>query len=311
MENRMPGQVSNKDMEKPFALIVEEDRIAAGLFRHALNMAGFESETVSDARMFWSRLAKCQPWLLILDLDMPGISGNQILEMMRSDDTLHPIKVIAVTSYSQIAESLAVEPDLLLFKPVGMEQVSDFIARFQLKLKYQTTIPMLGEPWDRVTGLYNQSFFTDRLETALAEAKETGRYSFAVLSISIDEHNRVKEQLDIRSWIAALRETAESLKLAARPTDTVARFDQDNFYLLIENIPDANVLAMIAARIDQKLQNRLATLGYRIQFPIRIRVVRADRRFEAGSEILQEAERAHVFQSAPKGFFAAAMSKTA
>jgi diguanylate cyclase (GGDEF)-like protein len=298
-------------MDKPFALIVEEDRIAAGLFRHALNLAGFESETVSDGRMFWSRLAKCQPWLLILDLDMPGISGNQILEMMRSDDTFHQIKVIAVTSYSQVAESLAVEPDLLLFKPVGMEQVSDFIARFQLKLRYQTTIPMLGEPWDRVTGLYNQSFFTDRLETALAEAKETGRYSFAVLGISIDEHDRVKEQLDIRSWIAALRESAESLKLAARPTDTVARFDQDNFYVLIENIPDANVLTMIAARIHQKLQSRLATLGCRVQFPIRIRVVVADHRFENSTQILQAAGTAHVFQSMPEQLLASAMIKAA
>jgi len=298
-------------MDKPFALIVEEDRIAAGLFRHALNIAGFECETVSDGRMFWGRLAKCQPWLLILDLDMPGISGSQILEMMRDDDAFRQIKVIAVTSYSQIAESLAVEPDLLLFKPVGMEQVADFIARFQLKLRYQTTIPMLGEPWDRVTGLYNQSFFTDRLETALAEAKETGRYSFAVLTISIDENNRVREQLDIRSWIAALREAAESLKLAARPTDTVARFDQDNFYILIENIPDANVLTMITARIHQKLESRLATLGCRMQFPIRIRVVLADRRFKSGSEILQEAETAREFQSTRDALFAFAMSKTA
>ena len=298
-------------MDKPFALIVEEDRIAAGLFRHALNMAGFECETVSDGRMFWGRLAKCQPWLLILDLDMPGIAGNQILEMMRADDTLLQIKVIAVTSYSQLAETLTVEPDLLLFKPVGMEQVADFIARFQLKLKYETTIPMLGEPWDRVTGLYNQSFFTDRLETALTEAKEIGRYSFAVLSISIDENKRIKEQLDIRSWIAALRETAESLKLVARPTDTVARFDQDNFYILIEHIPDANVLTMIAARIHQKLQSRLATLGCRMQFPVRIRVVLADRRFRSSSDILEQAETACEFQSTREELFAFAMSKAA
>jgi diguanylate cyclase (GGDEF)-like protein len=298
-------------MDKPFALIIEDDRIAAGLFLQALSVAGFETETVSHSQMFLERLVKCQPWLLILDLDMPGISGNQVLEMMRRDDRLRQVKVIAVTSYSQIAESLAVEPDLLLFKPVSMEQVADFIARLQLKLKYQSTIPMLGEPWDRVTGLYNQPFFAERLEHALTEARETGHYSFAVLTISIDANHHVKDQLDIRSWIAALRETAEALKLTARPTDTVARFDQDNFYVLVENIPDPDASKLIAFRIHRKLNDRLARLDCRLQFPIRIGIVLADSRYESSDEILQEAEATRGLQGSRENVFAIAVNKTA
>jgi diguanylate cyclase (GGDEF)-like protein len=290
-------------MDKPFALIVEDDLKAGALFRHALSLAGFEAETVFHGRFALERLARSRPWLVILDLDMPGVSGDEFLRIIRNDDRLHQIKVIAITSYSQIAESLSAEPDLLLFKPVGMEQVSDFIARFQLKLKYQTTIPMLGEPWDRVTGLYNQSFFAGRLENALLQARETGQFSFAVLTVSIDPDNSIRDRLDIRSWIAVLRETAETLKFAARPTDIIARFDQDNFYVLIESIPNGDMLVMIASRIRKKLEENLAALGNRVQFPIRVAILQCDRRYENIEEILRDADAAPSLQLSQKEAF--------
>lgn len=284
-------------MEKPFALIVEDDPKAGALFRHALGLAGFEAETVFHGRFAMERLSRCRPWLLILDLDMPGADANRLLEAIRSDDKFRHIKVIAVTSYSQVAESLPVEPDLLLFKPVSVEQVADFIARLQLKLKYQTTIPMLGEPWDRVTGLYNQSFFEQRLEHALTEAQMSRQYEFAVLKVSIDQNNTIKDQLDIRSWIAVLHETAETLKLAARPTDTLARFDQDNFYVLIENVPSKDVPVMMASRIHQRLRERLSALRQSLEFPIRIGIGLGDSGHENIDEILREADAARMIHS--------------
>ena len=228
-------------MDKPLALIIEEDRKSAAEFRHVLDLAGFRTEIVVHGQAAVERLSKSQPGIVLLDLDLPGVSGNQILELIRKDERLRHGKVIAVTSHTQVAESLSVEPDLLLFKPIGIEQFSDFIERFQLKIKYQTTIPLVNEPWDRVTGLYNQSFFTNRLEDVLKQSKEIAPYLFAVLTINFDQNNSVKNQLDIRSWIAALRETAETLKTTVRPTDTVARFDQDNFYVLVENIANKDI----------------------------------------------------------------------
>lgn len=284
-------------MEKPFALIVEDDPKAGALFRHALGLAGFEAETVFHGRFAMERLTRCHPWLLILDLDMPGADANRLLEAIRGHDKFRHIKVIAVTSYSQVAESLSVEPDLLLFKPVSVEQISDFIARLQLKLKYQTTIPMLGEPWDRVTGLYNQSFFEERLDHVLMDARISGRYDFAVLKVSIDQNNRVKDHLDIRSWIAVLHETAETLKFAARPTDIVARFDQDHFYLLIENIQSKEVPVMMASRIHQKLRERLSALNHGLEFSILIGIRLGEPRHESIHEVLREVDAARMVHS--------------
>lgn len=290
-------------MDKPFALIIEEDRNLAALFRHAIDMAGFRTEIVFDGQAAVERLCKSQPWLVVLDLDLPGISGNQILELIRNDEGLRHGKVIAVTSHTQVGKSLSIEPDLLLFKPVDMEQFSDFIERFQLKVKYQTTIPMINEPWDRVTGLYNQPFFTNRLEDALRQSKEIENYLFAVLTINLDQDGSVKNQLDIRKWITALRETAETLKTAVRPTDTIARFDQDNFHVLVENIPNKDIPVTIASRIFKELDEKLADPGNKVQFPIRIGILLCDRGYESIDEIFQDAETAQSSGKLQAGFF--------
>jgi diguanylate cyclase len=284
-------------MEKPFALIVEDDPKAGALFRHALSIAGFEAETIFHSRFAMERLIRCQPWLMILDLDMPGTDGNQLLEAIRIHEKFRHIKVIAVTSYSQVAESLSVEPDLLLFKPVSVEQISDLIARLQLKLKYQTTIPILGEPWDRVTGLYNQSFFEERLDHVLMDARSSGQYEFAVVKVSIDQNNRVKDQLDIRNWIAVLHKAGETLKFAARPTDIVARFEQDNFYILIVNMQSKEVPVMMASRIHQQLRERLSALNHGLEFSILIGIGLGDPRHKSIHDVLREADATRMVHS--------------
>ena len=68
-------------MDKSFALIVEEDRKIAALFQGVLETAGFHTETVSRDPFVFERLFNRQPWLVVLDL--PGISGNLILERIR------------------------------------------------------------------------------------------------------------------------------------------------------------------------------------------------------------------------------------
>jgi diguanylate cyclase (GGDEF)-like protein len=279
-------------MDKSFTLIVQSEQNSSDTFKNVLAKAGFQTEVVFNEAQVFERISARMPWLIILDLDHAGHAGGHILEKLRKGEKLRQIKVIAVTSYPQIAESLSVEPDLLLFKPVGSEQFADLLERFQLKLKYQTTIPMIGEPWDRVTGVYNQAFFMELLGRSLLLSKETDNHKFAVLAVSFDQDNRVKDQLEIKNWITALRAAAEILGTTVRPTDTVARFDQDNFHILIDNIPDQDIPRMVASRIYKNLKEKLATLGYKVQFTVRIGILICDQRYENIEAILEDADAA-------------------
>ena len=286
------------NIDKPLALIVEDEHDVAALFRHVIDMAGYRSEIAFHGQVAVERLANSQPELVILDLDLPGVSGNEILKLIRKDERLRHTKVIVVTAHAHLADSLSAEPDITLFKPFSIEQFSDFIERFHLKVKYQTTIPLKDEPWDRVTGLYNQSFFINRLDFSLRQSREIEQYAFAVIAISLDRDNTVKNQFPIKRWISILRETAKTLKTSVGPTDTLARFDQDTFYILIENVSDKAIPGMIATRIFERLSKDLANLGNKVRFPIRIGVLFCDSGYENTDDIIAGAKRAQELPNA-------------
>ena len=195
-------------MNKPFVLIIEDDRDIAALFRHVVDMVGYHTEIALSGQVADDRLSNSKPDIVILDLNLPGVSGEELLKKIRNDKRLDQTKIIVVTAHAYIANTLPVEPDLILLKPVSIEQLSTFIRRFG-DTKESYTKP---NPWDKNTGLYNQSFFTHRLDSSLTQSKENDQYLFAILSFQLDQIHSQENVLDIMIWEATLRELVESLK---------------------------------------------------------------------------------------------------
>ena len=277
-------------MDKPFALIIEDERDIAALFRHVIDLSGYRTEVALHGQVGVERLANSQPDIVILDLNLPGVSGREILEMIHKDERLRHTRVIVITAHAHIADSLPVEPDLLLLKPISIEQLTTLLNRFNLSEGSQKVIPMQEKPLDIYTGLYNQPFFMNRLESALKQAQEIDRYLFAVFLFTVDPKNKVKVQVNTRYWESTLREVAESLKSLLRPTDTLARFNPNTFYVLIENIPNREITALIADRIQAKLYKNIADIENKIKLPIRIGILLCDRGYTETDKILTDAK---------------------
>src|SRR5512141_307079 len=171
----------NPYMETPFALIVEDDRDIAALFRHVLDIAGYRTEIAMHGREALDRLKLAQPDIVLLDLNLPGVPGAKILEWMRGDDRLRDVPVVVVTAHSHIADSLPVEPDLVLLKPVNLSQLSNLVQRLR-----HTSLSMQETPWDAVTHLYNRTFFSVRLTYSLERARQLGVSRFGVLFVELE-----------------------------------------------------------------------------------------------------------------------------
>lgn len=107
------------------ALIVEDDDDAALIFAKALQDAGFESEIVRTGDKALARLAGPVPTVVILDLELPRVPGEDVLHQLRADARLAKTYVIVTTAYSYLAENLKEEADLVLIKPVGYGQLRD------------------------------------------------------------------------------------------------------------------------------------------------------------------------------------------
>lgn len=243
-------------MEKPFVLIVEDERDIAALFRHVMDLAGYRTEVCANGTLAVERLNTCDPDVILLDLSLPGISGVNILQRMRVDPRLKRIPVVVVTAYYELAESLAVEPDLVMLKPVSAVQLTDLVQRLAHDSKKGKTAPFGVSPWDEITGLYNRQFFLHRLDSALMSLKSAGQSLFAVMVLSPDRYELLSHQSGKRQADDFLHALAEALRSCVRPTDTLARFDSDHFFILIEQAPGLHIPEMIATRIQQRLQTQ-------------------------------------------------------
>ena len=117
-------------MKKPFALIIEDHLDSAEFFATALSESGFETEIIRSGQDAISRLSEVVPDLIILDLNLPGVHGSEILKAVRSDERLADTRVIVATTHWQGAEEVEQEADLVILKPIGYEQLRDLASRF-------------------------------------------------------------------------------------------------------------------------------------------------------------------------------------
>src|SRR5512140_3095999 len=178
-------------MEKPFALIIEDDRDIAALFRHVLDVAGYQTEIVMHGGEAVERLQSILPDIVLLDLTLPGVPGSIILEDMRADERLKSVPVVVVTAHAHVADSLPVEPDLVLLKPVNLDQLSNLVQRLR-----STPRSLDQVPWDRTTHLYNKDFFKVRLTDSLERAREMSPNRFGVLFVDTRPFEELRRCLE-------------------------------------------------------------------------------------------------------------------
>jgi diguanylate cyclase (GGDEF)-like protein/PAS domain S-box-containing protein len=106
---------------------------------------------------------------------------------------------------------------------------------------------------DPVTNLANRALFSDRVEHALMRSQR-GFPDIAVVFIDLDDFKTVNDSLGHAAGDQVLQEVARRLRIAVRPTDTVARFGGDEFAVLLEGVVDSSEAADAAARILHALE---------------------------------------------------------
>jgi len=114
------------------ALVIEDDEGHANLFCEALQKAGFEVEIIRDGRAAMFRLAVATPAVVVLDVNLPFVSGVDILRHIRSEARLVKTRVIVASANSLITATLHDQADLVLMKPISYHQLRDLSARLRV-----------------------------------------------------------------------------------------------------------------------------------------------------------------------------------
>ena len=81
-------------------LIVEDNALNIKLFCDLLAAHGHKPEAVSDSRNALDAAREFRPDLVITDIQLPHVSGLDLIRMIRKDDRLAAVPIMAVTAYS-------------------------------------------------------------------------------------------------------------------------------------------------------------------------------------------------------------------
>jgi CheY-like chemotaxis protein len=83
-------------------LIVEDETVFRLIYRGVLENEGFNVIEADDGKKGWELAKSEKPDLILLDLILPGLTGYEVLEKIRSDEDT---KTIPVVVFSVLGES--------------------------------------------------------------------------------------------------------------------------------------------------------------------------------------------------------------
>lgn len=81
-------------------MVVEDNDLNRKLFCDVLRANGYEVEPVADGNAVIETARRVAPDLIIMDIQLPGMSGVDLIEAAKRDRALRAIPVLAVTAFA-------------------------------------------------------------------------------------------------------------------------------------------------------------------------------------------------------------------
>jgi diguanylate cyclase (GGDEF) domain len=270
-------------------LIIDDDKDIAVWYRTVLTLMGFEVETALSARQALACLATFVPDLILLDLRLgQEIGGEDILYQIRSNSRFDHTRVIVITGYPTTAEMVTNLADLVMIKPVGLDQLKTLVNRITSSDIEPKNLPFR----DPITLLFNKEFFYTRLELAYERARRRPEFFFAVIAFQIEPGETDGKAIPTQATSAILTEIADRLKQKVRPTDTISRVSGWKFFTLHEDLKSVEDVEIIMARLKPLITQPVRVGDVEYPLVVQYGVAIAATRYKQPAEIFEAAEQA-------------------
>lgn len=116
-------------------VVAEDDDINRELIKEILLSEGYNVIEVSDGQQMIAKALQSKPDLIITDIQMPNMSGDTTIAMIREYDELVNVPIIVMTGLSKIEyERLGIPKDInVIFKPVDAVKLVNTVKKVLTK----------------------------------------------------------------------------------------------------------------------------------------------------------------------------------
>lgn len=113
-------------------LIVDDNATSLKLAAYLMRARGYDVTVAADAEAALDAIELQHPDLVLMDIQLPGIDGLELVRRLRADVTSRHLLIIAVTAYAMKGDeerALAAGCDHYITKPIDTRALPDTIAR--------------------------------------------------------------------------------------------------------------------------------------------------------------------------------------
>ncbi|WP_248289489.1 EAL domain-containing protein [Thalassotalea sp. Y01] len=273
-----------KDYNGYKVLVCDDDPTYLMLMRDTLEAEGFYVIDACDGERAIAAFIEHEIDIVLLDVEMPGLSGHKVCERIRQHPKGKDIPILMITGaddYQSIRRAYDIGATDFLPKPIRWPMIGH---RVRYMLRSQQAVNELRHSkehlhylayYDSLTGLPNRQSFYDKLDH-LIESAQTNKQRLGVLFIDLDQFKRINDTLGHNFGDKVLKKVAKILDqtLASyhgvspsslKPqVSQVARLGGDEFTVFLDNIDTLDDINVVAQDIIDAVSKPLMIDQYEV-----------------------------------------------
>ena len=244
------------DLLSASILIVDDQEANVQLLEHMLREAGYRCITSTmDPHAVCALHRDNRYDLILLDLQMPGMDGFQVMEDLKEIETDGYLPVLVITAQpGHKLRALAAGAKDFISKPFDLMEAKMRIHNMlEVRLlykqleQYSRALESMALH-DALTGLPNRRLLMDRLALSIAHARRN-KIAMAVMFLDLDGFKQINDTLGHDAGDTLLSLVAGRLVAAVREEDTVARMSGDEFVIGLWELSHADDVATLASKV--------------------------------------------------------------
>ena len=254
-------------MDKRKVLIVDDDHQISQLMTAVLQTEGiYDLKVAESGEAALEAIEEWKPDLVLLDVNMPGISGLETLSLVRRREAHVGVILVSGNSDTEdVIKGLDSGADDYICKPFNPYELMARV-RTQLRIKSLTDdlstannkLQALVEI-DDLTGLYNMRSMYQRIDLEINRSRRQNT-GICIVMMDMDHFKRVNDDHDHLFGSFVLQHVGKIIKENVRDLDYGARYGGDEFMVVL-SATDYKGSQIFCNRVREKIENYVFNNG--------------------------------------------------
>jgi diguanylate cyclase (GGDEF)-like protein len=230
-------------MNSGTVLIADDSLVVRAVVRSGLEEEGYRVVEAVDGRTALELCRQEPPDVILLDIEMPGLDGYQVLAELKGDPDVRNIPVVFLTSRSgvdDIVAGLRAGAHDYLKKPFEAAEVlarvgaANHVKKLQDELQQRNAELDRTSRTDQLTGLFNRRHLDEELARRSSDSDSLRhRDAICLLLLDIDHFKQINDTYGHPVGDLVLRAFAERVNAGLRAGDVAGRWGGEEFLIIL------------------------------------------------------------------------------